>query len=91
MGRVAAQSRLIDLIWSDDLLDEAKRVLIDYKPLDPVIAERWVGYMRNSFPDGRIDISTIGDEINLEEMTPAEIRWIAIRQSRRSIATPRRN
>lgn len=69
MGRVAADARLLDLIWSDELLDEAARVLRENKPLEPAVAERWVGYMRDSFPAGRVDIAGLGSGVDLTSLT----------------------
>jgi hypothetical protein len=69
MGRVGSDARLINLIWSEELLAEAKRVLIDYKPLPEAVGERWVGYMRESFPEGRVDIKTVDPGIDLSAMT----------------------
>jgi hypothetical protein len=51
LGRVVASLRLLDLIWSDELLAEAERVLIERKLLTPEQASRWVGYLRDAFPD----------------------------------------
>jgi predicted nucleic acid-binding protein len=57
MGRVATDIRLFDLIWSDQLIDEAKRVLVENKGLSPQAAEFWVGHMTREFPAGRVEIS----------------------------------
>lgn len=43
MGRMAATARLITLLWSDELLEEAKRSLVAGKGLAPDIAHLWVG------------------------------------------------
>lgn len=69
MGRVAREARLLDLIWSEQLLAEAKRVLIEAKPASEPIAERWVSYLRGAFPDGHIDITSVADDIDLSAMT----------------------
>lgn len=69
MGRLAREARLLDLIWSEQLLAEAKRVLIEDKPVSEPIAERWVDYVRGAFPDGRIDITSIAADIDLSTMT----------------------
>ena len=52
-GRVAAEARLLDLIWSEPLFAEAERVLIERKPLPPGVAARWVGYLRQALPRRR--------------------------------------
>jgi predicted nucleic acid-binding protein len=57
-GRLAAEARLMDLLWSDELLDEARRVLVKRKPLTPGVADRWVGYLREAFPAGCVDLAT---------------------------------
>jgi hypothetical protein len=57
LGRAAASARLLTLVWSDELLEEAKRVLVERKPLPAAVAERWVAYLRDAFPDGRVDLS----------------------------------
>lgn len=54
MGRVADDLRLLDLLWSEELLAEAKRSLVEKKGLSEEIAARWVGYLSQGFPAGRI-------------------------------------
>jgi hypothetical protein len=56
IGRLAYQERLLTLIWSRELLNEAKRILVERKPMPEQAAERWVDYMRQAFPDQRIEI-----------------------------------
>lgn len=56
MGRIAAELRLLDIFWSEQLLAEAQTSLVEKKQLPPDAARRWVDYLRLSFPDGRIDI-----------------------------------
>jgi hypothetical protein len=68
-GRVAAKARLLDLIWSEPLLAEAERVLVERKPVPPVVAARWVGYLREAFPQGAIDISRLDPTIDLARLT----------------------
>lgn len=68
-GRLAREARLFDLIWSDELLNEAKRTLIERKPTTDAIAERWVGYLREAFPDGHTDINALPEGIDLATMT----------------------
>lgn len=55
IGRVAAELRLLDLFWSEQLLTEAQRSLIEKKRIPPDSAQRWVDYLRRNFPAGRID------------------------------------
>lgn len=55
-GRLALTLELFDLLWSDELLAEARRKLIEEKALSAEAAERWVGYVANSFPAGRVEI-----------------------------------
>lgn len=56
MGRVAAELRLLDLFWSEQLLAEAQRSLVEKKQLPPDAAQRWVDYLRVSFPAGRVEV-----------------------------------
>lgn len=64
LGRAAASLRLLDLIWSDELLAEAERVLIESKPLRPEQAAVWVGYLRDAFPSGRVDLANVELELS---------------------------
>jgi hypothetical protein len=36
MGRIAAELRLLDLFWSEQLLAEAQRSLVEKKPPSPL-------------------------------------------------------
>lgn len=58
-GRLSGELRLLDIIWSDELLSEAERVLRERKPLPPEAAARWVGYLRDAFPDGRVEVDLV--------------------------------
>jgi predicted nucleic acid-binding protein len=69
MGRLASGARLFDLIWSEELLDETKRSLIERKKLLAEAAEAWVEHMRREFPDGRVDPSAIPDDLDLAALT----------------------
>jgi predicted nucleic acid-binding protein len=69
IGRAARGERLLDLIWSDELLDEATRVLRDNKPMPQEVAERWTGYMRVAFPEGRVELSVLPGDVALSAMT----------------------
>lgn len=59
IGRVARTMRLLDLIWSDELLDEAKRKLMERKGLADHVAERWVGYLRENFASGHTSTENV--------------------------------
>src|SRR4051795_2094157 len=68
-GRLALEAGLFDLVWSDELLAECKRVLIERKPVSELVAERWVGYLRDAFPAGRIEISEVPGAVDLRATT----------------------
>ncbi len=51
--------RLLDLVWSKALLDEAERKLIERKGLEAHVAERWVGYLCENFPGGQTSIENV--------------------------------
>lgn len=69
IGRLAYQERLLTLIWSEELLDEAKRILVERKPMPEEAAERWVDYMRQAFPDQHIQIDQMPAEVDLTTLT----------------------
>jgi predicted nucleic acid-binding protein len=69
MGRIATGARLLDLVWSDELLAEAKRVLQEKKPMSEEAAERWVSLMREAFPEGRVDPSALQADVDLASLT----------------------
>lgn len=69
IGRLAYQERLLTLIWSEELLKEAKRILVERKPMSEHAAERWVDYMRQAFPDQRIQIDQLPAEVDLTTLT----------------------
>lgn len=68
-GRLAAEARLLDLLWSDELLDEARRVLVERKPLPRGIADRWVGFLCDAFPAGRVDLAAAQLSIDPAKLT----------------------
>lgn len=68
-GRLAREARVLDPVWSDELLAEAKRVLITGKPMPEPAAERWVGYLRDAFPRGRVDIADGSGDADLAALT----------------------
>lgn len=67
-GRLALSLELFDLLWSDELLAEARRKLIEEKALSAEAAERWVGHLVDGFPAGRVEIDT-PMAVNLTELT----------------------
>lgn len=69
LGRLALQQRLLTLIWSEDLLAEAERVLTERKPLPAAVAAQWVGYLREAFPHERVDLSTVSPDVALTSLT----------------------
>jgi predicted nucleic acid-binding protein len=69
IGRLAYQERLLTLIWSDELLNEAKRILVERKPVPEQAAERWVNYMRQAFPDQRIKTDHLPASLDLTTLT----------------------
>lgn len=69
LGRIALQQRLLTLIWSDELLAEAQRVLTARKPLPSAAAAQWVGYLREAFPRERVDLSTASSDVELRSLT----------------------
>lgn len=68
-GRIAAEARLLDLIWSEPLLAEAERVLVERKPVSPQVAARWVGHLRQAFPNGEVDIAGLDPTVDLATLT----------------------
>lgn len=69
MGRIAAGARLFDLVWSEELLDEAKSSLMKRKGLSADAAQAWVGHMRREFPDGGVDLAGVPGGLDLASMT----------------------
>jgi hypothetical protein len=69
MGRLAAGVRLFDLVWSEELLGEAKSSLMERKGLTAEVAETWVDHMRREFPDSCVDISAVPGDLDLGSMT----------------------
>jgi predicted nucleic acid-binding protein len=69
IGRLAYQERLLTLVWSDELLNEAKRILVERKQVPQQAAERWVDYMRKAFPDQRIEIDHLAADLDPTELT----------------------
>lgn len=59
MGRVARDLRLLELFWSEQLLAEAKQVLIEKKGLTEYPAQRWVDFLAHNFPAGQTGIAHV--------------------------------
>lgn len=69
MGRVAKRMDLLDLFWSEELLAEASQSLVKKKGLSQAAAERWVSYLPQSFPDGKVDLADVAPDIDLDGLT----------------------
>jgi predicted nucleic acid-binding protein len=69
MGRVASRLRLLDLFWSEELLAEARKSLIETKGLAGEIAQRWVDYLPQNFPAGRTEVDEALGAIDLSSLT----------------------
>jgi predicted nucleic acid-binding protein len=72
LGRAAGTADMLELIWSEELVAEATRVLIEQKGLSRKNAKLWVGLMTDAFPAGRIDISQIPAGLDLSALTSDE-------------------
>lgn len=68
MGRLAVSARLFDLVWSEELLAEAKSSLMERKGLSVEVAQTWVGHMRREFPGGGVDLD-VPEGVDLVSMT----------------------
>jgi predicted nucleic acid-binding protein len=69
LGRAANTGGLLKLIWSEELIRETTRVLVEDKGLDRDRAEVWAGLMAKAFPAGRVDISQIPPSLDLSTLT----------------------
>ena len=69
MGRVAGDLGLLNLVWSRELLDETKRALIRRKGLAEDVAQRWVDYLSENFPNGETDIGEVLSSAELDTLT----------------------
>lgn len=58
-GRLASTGDLLELIWSNELVNETIKALIEEKGLDRESAELWVGLMTDAFPTGRVNIGAL--------------------------------
>ncbi|HQZ35274.1 MAG TPA: PIN domain-containing protein [Ilumatobacteraceae bacterium] len=54
----SAEYGLFELVYSDHLLEEVQRVLVDNKGLAPANAQRFIDEICETFPNGRITAST---------------------------------
>ncbi|MGH2904666.1 MAG: PIN domain-containing protein [Solirubrobacteraceae bacterium] len=72
LGRAANTGGLLELIWSDELVAETTRVLVEDKGLDRDRAQVWAGLIANVFPAGRVDISRIPPDLDLSTLTSDE-------------------
>jgi predicted nucleic acid-binding protein len=69
LGRAADTGGLLKLIWSEELIRETTRVLVEDKGLDRDRAEVWAGLITKAFPAGRVDISQISSDVELSTLT----------------------
>ena len=69
MGRVAKGLELLDLVWSEELLAEMRRSLVEKKGLSEDAAARWVGYLPQNFPDGEQDLAGLPAGVDLGALT----------------------
>ncbi len=72
LGRAATTGELLEFLWSEELVEETIRVLIEEKRLSREHAEQWVGLMTSAFPAGRVDISQIPSDLDLSALTSDE-------------------
>jgi predicted nucleic acid-binding protein len=69
LGRIATQLDLLTLIWSDELIAEIERVLVERKPMSLEAAQQWSGYLRLAFPNERVDLAQWPSGIDLTALT----------------------
>jgi predicted nucleic acid-binding protein len=72
LGRAATTGDLLEFLWSEELVQETIRVLMEQKGLDREHAEQWVGLMTSAFPAGHVDISQIPHGLDLPTLTSDE-------------------
>jgi putative PIN family toxin of toxin-antitoxin system len=72
LGRAATTGNLLELIWSDELVQETTRTLINEKSLSHENAELWVGLMTGAFPAGQVDITQVPPDLDLSALTSDE-------------------
>lgn len=80
IGRLAVGPRLFDLMWSDQLLEEARSALVSKKGIPEDAAEAWVGHLRREFPYGRVDPVVVPDGLDLAALTrdPGDLHVCAL-------------
>lgn len=80
LGRLAVGPRLFDLVWSDELLGEARSSLVNQKGLSDEAAEAWVGHIRREFPRGRVNPVKVADDLDVESLTrdPEDVHVCAL-------------
>ncbi len=69
MGRVARRLRLLDLFWSEELLAEAGKSLVEKKGFANDVAQRWVAYLPQNFPAGQTKIDEALSTVDLASLT----------------------
>ena len=69
IGRVAGRLGLLDLVWSQELLTEAKQALMQRKGLAEDVAQRWVDYLSRNFPNGETSIEEALCAAELDALT----------------------
>lgn len=69
MGRVARRLRLLDLFWSEELLAEARKSLVEKKGLTDDAAQRWVDHIPQNFPAGHVKVDERLSTIDLSSLT----------------------
>jgi predicted nucleic acid-binding protein len=68
-GRLALEGRLLDLVWSEELLAEASWALQRRKGLDAKVAGEWVGRLQRAFSEGRTDPGRLSSGVDLSALT----------------------
>jgi predicted nucleic acid-binding protein len=69
LGRAARRLRLIDLCWSEELLAEARKSLVEKKGLSVEVAQRWVDRLPQNFPAGETEIEDVLGSVDLRSLT----------------------
>jgi predicted nucleic acid-binding protein len=72
IGRAATTGNLLELVWSDELVEETTRTLMEEKGLSRENAELWVGLMTDAFPAGHVDITQVPPDLDLSALTSDE-------------------
>lgn len=68
-GRAALEGLIMTVLWSEELIAEAREALIRGKGIPEAAAERWAGHLKREFPDGRIDLSTLPADTDVSRLT----------------------